>query len=293
MPGLAPGTHTSTSAFMQDTHANRPAAASANNGQFYFETDTTTWFQSTGSTWIQLTPGVAAVAPTGGTGAASAIRLIGANSSGAPASGTWVAGDVAGDLTGKLWYCTAGGTPGTWGQIGGAGAVTQIGSVVTSGSAANITFSGIAGTYSTLMLSLICRSTRASNNTDILLAQVNSDTGSNYSDLAGFMYGGSAAAHTAETVDGTSAPLLSVPAATSASGDAASMTLWIPSYAAAVFNKSFHYVGFWPQADSTGSLVPYFGGGRWKSTAAITSIKLTLQNANFVDGSTAILYGLQ
>lgn len=33
---------------------------------------------------------------------------------GKPTAGTWIAGQVAADLTGRLWVCTVGGTPGTW-----------------------------------------------------------------------------------------------------------------------------------------------------------------------------------
>lgn len=43
------------------------------------------------------------------------IRLAGfKNSAGAPAGGTWAAGDVVLDSTGAWHLCTAGGTPGTW-----------------------------------------------------------------------------------------------------------------------------------------------------------------------------------
>jgi len=59
---------------------------------------------------------------TGNTGASTTPLLItGANASGAPASGAHVKGEIAGDDTGKLWYCTVAGTPGTWVAIGGSG----------------------------------------------------------------------------------------------------------------------------------------------------------------------------
>lgn len=51
-----------TTAFAQGTHAARPAAAAGNAGFYYLETDTNggTLFQSTGSAWVQLAPGVSA-----------------------------------------------------------------------------------------------------------------------------------------------------------------------------------------------------------------------------------------
>lgn len=47
-------------------------------------------------------------------GAPLGLRLLGATSSGAPATGTWKAGDHVEDRTGAIWICTAGGSPGTW-----------------------------------------------------------------------------------------------------------------------------------------------------------------------------------
>lgn len=52
-----------TSAFAQGTHAARAAASASNQGFYYFETDTLTLFQSTGSAWVQLAP---AATVTGG-----------------------------------------------------------------------------------------------------------------------------------------------------------------------------------------------------------------------------------
>ena len=57
---------------------------------------------------------------TGLTGATSGARFVGATTSGAPASGTFVAGDFVVDLTGKMWVCTVAGTPGTWVVSSGA-----------------------------------------------------------------------------------------------------------------------------------------------------------------------------
>lgn len=58
--------------------------------------------------------------PLGLTGATAATRYVGATASGAPASGTFAVGDFCVDQTGKLYVCTAAGTPGTWAQIGGS-----------------------------------------------------------------------------------------------------------------------------------------------------------------------------
>jgi hypothetical protein len=73
-----------------------------------------------------FTGGVTApgLALSGLTGSTSPIRFVGATASGAPTTGPHIVGDVSGDETGKLWYCTVAGTPGTFVQIGAAGAAT-------------------------------------------------------------------------------------------------------------------------------------------------------------------------
>jgi len=54
------------------------------------------------------------VRANGQTGATEDRILSGGTASGPPASGTWVAGQVSIDDTGALYFCTVGGTPGTW-----------------------------------------------------------------------------------------------------------------------------------------------------------------------------------
>lgn len=63
-------------------------------------------------------PQLADYAPTGLTGATAATRYAGATASGAPVSGTFTTGDFVIDQTGKVWICTAPGTPGTWTAAG-------------------------------------------------------------------------------------------------------------------------------------------------------------------------------
>lgn len=56
---------------------------------------------------------------TGSGGASSQARLIGSTTGGAPSTGTGAVGDIAVDTTGKLFVCTAAGSPGTWVQASG------------------------------------------------------------------------------------------------------------------------------------------------------------------------------
>lgn len=58
---------------------------------------------------------------TGNTGAANPARLMGATSSSFPLTGTFQAGDFVVDLSGAMWVCITGGTPGTWVATGAQG----------------------------------------------------------------------------------------------------------------------------------------------------------------------------
>lgn len=58
------------------------------------------------------------LAPASTTGATVAARYFRGTASGAPTTGTWVAGDIVPGVDGAFWHCTVGGTPGTWVQTG-------------------------------------------------------------------------------------------------------------------------------------------------------------------------------
>lgn len=60
------------------------------------------------------------------TGATSSSRYVGGTASGAPTSGTFLAGDFVVARNGHIWVCTTGGSPGTWVDAGsfGGGSVT-------------------------------------------------------------------------------------------------------------------------------------------------------------------------
>jgi len=73
-----------------------------------------------------------AIGATGLPGATAASRHAGATTSGAPVSGTFAVGDFIVDQSGKFYVCTVAGTPGTWGAVGGASALTNSQSYITS-----------------------------------------------------------------------------------------------------------------------------------------------------------------
>jgi hypothetical protein len=64
-------------------------------------------------------------APSGLTGATDIARFVGGTVSGAPVTGTFAAGDYVVAQDGKIYICTADGSPGTWSQVGGSEDVVQ------------------------------------------------------------------------------------------------------------------------------------------------------------------------
>ena len=231
-----------------------------------------------------IVPG-SAFAPAGLTGATAASRYVGATASGAPASGTFAMGDFVIDQTGKVWICTTAGSPGTWTQItsagGGGGAMTQIGRTVLGAAAATITFSSIPGTYSDLLL--VWQLTGASTSTVRL--RFNGDTAANYNwafldQENGSMFGG-------ESYGDTSINLRD------ATTNATSGTTTIANYAGTTFQKDVVSSSAPNYGNSTTGSRVQNEAGRWKSTAAITSITLFLASGgNFAAGSVVSLYGL-
>lgn len=86
------------------------------------------------------TPTAPSWTTSGLTGAAAASRFVGATTSGAPVSGTFLKGDLIVDQTGSMWVCTTAGSPGTWTQVSGAAAgLPDSGAVVTTAGPSTVT----------------------------------------------------------------------------------------------------------------------------------------------------------
>lgn len=68
--------------------------------------------------WLDVAHNSDGTVGAGQTGATAATRFVGATTSGAPVTGTFVAGDFVLDKTGLVWICTASGSPGTWKVVG-------------------------------------------------------------------------------------------------------------------------------------------------------------------------------
>ena len=164
---------------------------------------------------------------------------------------------------------------------GGTSAVTQISQNVLSGAAASVTFSGIAGTFTDLMISMNARGDAAAGNINVGI-QVNGDAGTNYDD-GNFLSSG-----TFSNTGQTQAILCIVTAATATANFSSGCEIRLYNYARTTFFKPLQGIssGF-VSAPNEG-----LSAGLWKSTAAITSVTILPSSGNFITGSTFTLWGI-
>jgi len=88
--------------------------ASAKQFQIRNSNDVVSFNVLTGSTGLALTT-IDGGADIGGKNSTSKTQLRGRGATaGPPTTGTWATSDTVQDVNGRIWYCTAGGTPGNW-----------------------------------------------------------------------------------------------------------------------------------------------------------------------------------
>ena len=161
-------------------------------------------------------------------------------------------------------------------------ATTTLGSAASS-----ITFSSIPATYTDLKIIFVARSAR-SNLTDQPRLQYNADTGANYSRTV-LRADGSIAESFRNTGQTYIIIGSQIPAATASSGLFGFIELDIFSYAGSTFKTLFSS----DSGDMNGSGYVDRIIGLWRSTDAITSIKLYAEIGNLDTGTTATLYGIK
>jgi hypothetical protein len=169
----------------------------------------------------------------------------------------------------------------------GGGAVTKIAETILSVASATITFSAIPGTYRNLVLTAVIGPIGAG--AAGIGIQFNGDVGANY-DSNGAAIGGGATNY--QTGFGATSinNAFEVPPNTAPAGSAASGTLRIHDYARTVWFKNVEGVTYRPDSNTTQYVIPI--SGRWRSTAAITSLTVTTGSASTMPVGTVVsLYG--
>lgn len=155
----------------------------------------------------------------------------------------------------------------TYSQI----AITTLGS-----DTATVTFAGIPGTYTDLVL--VCNAKGTTDNQELRL-QFNSDTGSNYSHTV--LYGDGSSAASARATNQTSGVVGNI-----SSTNYIYFGANIQNYSNSTTNKTMI-----SRSGPSFAVTAYVA--LWRSTSAITSIKAILSSGNFVSGSTFSLYGIK
>lgn len=171
-----------------------------------------------------------------------------------------------------------------------ANTYVKIGSTVTvgAGGSASIDFTSIPSTYTDLVVKLSSRTTDTTvNDSSAIALQFNGDTASNYSRRTVFGDGGAVGSSSATT---TSMRI----GFTTTNGDTANTfgnaEIYIPNYAGSTA-KSVSADAV-TEANVAQFIYAALNAGLWTGTAAITSIKLIAPSFNFMQYSTATLYGI-
>ena len=163
---------------------------------------------------------------------------------------------------------------------------TLISSVtVGSGGAANMDFTSIPQTYTDLKIVISARNTAASGVESQILLTVNGN-GSNGSWK--LLYGNGSAA-----VSGAGSGYLQpahAPSATTTANTFGNAEIYFPNYTSTTTYKSFSS-DFVTENNATSSLLGIYAN-LWSSNSAITQLTLTSNVSNFVQYSTAYLYGI-
>lgn len=159
-----------------------------------------------------------------------------------------------------------------------ASALVPLQNLTITGAAATVTFASIPATYRDLRI-VVNAATLTEGN---IFIQVNNDTGSNYSQVNMRASGGGA-----QSSSGTSTRIQSNYSTGLQSSSRAVNTYDIMDYAQTDKHKTILVRA--NHADEVDAIA-----GRWANTAAITSVKLTANDATtFTAGSSFALYGVK
>jgi hypothetical protein len=159
-------------------------------------------------------------------------------------------------------------------------------STVGAGGASSIDFTSIPSTYTDLCLKIAARSDAASAYNDCYV-QINGSA-SNYSTRS-LNGDGSSASSNSNSGANTSLRWSFIPGANATSSTFGNAEIYIPNYAGSA-NKSLSMDGV---TENNGGAYMTLRAGLWSDTSAINAVRLFIVSANFVQNSTAYLYGVK
>lgn len=157
--------------------------------------------------------------------------------------------------------------------------------------AANVSIPTIPSTFGTLRLHVVARSSAAVVSAN-LHVQFNGDTGATQYDYQED-YGQQAASGAVEVLAQNAIPMREMSGASAAlANHPGSFVVDIPKYAGTTFIKMINGNSSWSQGTLTGQMITRNFSGRWRSTAAISSMLLFPSTGNFLAGTYVALEGL-
>jgi len=161
---------------------------------------------------------------------------------------------------------------------------------VGAGGASSIDFTGIASSWTDLVLHLSIRSNRATQVYDTGRIRFNSDSGSNYTASRRLYGNGTSAVSDAPAI--TNSGLFEMPTAAGATASTfGNIQIYIPNYAGSNY-KSYSSDGV-SENNATAAYASLIAG-LWNSTSAITQVNLLPYSGTLFDQySTATLYGIK
>ena len=166
---------------------------------------------------------------------------------------------------------------------------------VGAGGAADVTFSSIPSTYTHLQIRTIGRSSNSANNGVSMRIQLNSDTGSNYSQhYLGTYQGAGSATESVGAANTSSIYIGTIPDNNIMADLYAGTIIDILDYKDTNKNKTLRSLsGYDFNGATSGYSYLNLQSGNWRNTNAITSIKLFGAAGNFMQYSQFALYGIK
>lgn len=151
--------------------------------------------------------------------------------------------------------------------------------------------SSIAAGHQHLVVVLVARGSTAAANLDNLIQFNNDSTAGHYDDAAGRNV--SSAFGDVHDTAGSSAEFGQIPGSTADANRAASIVGFIPAYDQTTFWKTMVYLDGFMMVAATPTYQTWFGASHWRSTAAISRIKVFPTSGNYVAGTRLTVYGMQ
>jgi hypothetical protein len=205
-------------------------------------------------------------------------KLVGSGSAGSGASYSEITLGSGLSMSGTTLSATAG-TP----------ARVLITEIVTSGSATDVTFSSIPSTYRDIEIRVRGRGTTAATLIGVFM-QFNGDTAANYDWEGTQSNNTTTASFNGNATTGVQLGNLAAASATASTADFLVAT--VADYRGTTFRKAGHSRGTIRTTTTASGAFNESFAFWWRSTSAITSVKVYPTAGGFVDGSVVSLYGL-